>query len=192
MHFQRKTEKTTQSKHKNAASGRKMRFPCLLGRTTRAKGHDECCCKSVESNNYSATWKTGRSTELIYAWECDAFNYQQLLRVALFLFQCISLSLSLSVFLSHSLSPSLFLMLHKRHSFGYSRYRLPLVRCRQSMTLIFPCLSHIIPLCSPLSLLYPLWSPKSPSMLFRCFFPAPDVHVREAFHVPRRHHKLCH
>lgn len=55
MHFQRKTEKTTQSKHKNAASGRKMWFPCLLGKTTRAKGHDECCCKSAESNNYSAT-----------------------------------------------------------------------------------------------------------------------------------------
>lgn len=100
MHFQRKTETTTQSKHKNAASGRKMRFPCLLGKTTRAKGHDVCCCKSAESNNYSATWKIGRSAELIYGWECDAFNYQQLLRVPLFLFQCISLSLSLCFFLT--------------------------------------------------------------------------------------------
>lgn len=124
MHFQRKTEKTTQSKHKNATSGRKMRFPCLLGKTTRAKGHDECCCKSAESNNYSATWKTGRSAELIYAWECDAFNYQQLLRVALFLFQCI-ICLSLCVYFSLSFSLSLLLMLHIRHSFGYSQYRRP-------------------------------------------------------------------
>lgn len=74
------------------------------------------------------------------------------------------LSVPLSVFFSHSLSPSLFLMLHIRHSFGYSRYRLPLVRCRQSTTLIFPCLSHIIPLSIPHSLFFILSDLPSPPL----------------------------
>lgn len=74
------------------------------------------------------------------------------------------LSVSLSVFFSHSLSPSLFLMLHKQHSFGYSQYRLPLVRCRQSTTLIFPCLSYIIPLSILHSLFFILSDLPSPPL----------------------------
>lgn len=82
--------------------------------------------------HFSVTWETGRGIATIYARAAVTTTTQGC---------SVSLSLSVSLALSLPLSLSLLrliALLYMPHSFSYSRYRVSLVRCRLSSSLILP------------------------------------------------------
>lgn len=142
--LEKKNKKRRKNKHKVA--GNVLRLPGHLSETSkRAKGHDKCC-KSHEQNPRTLE----KQDEALHQYLCPTAIGLKVVAVPL----PRTLSPSLSTVLTVSLT--LFIpLLYIPHSFGYSRYRVPLVRCRRRLLscLSLSALSPSLTVCLSLFLL---------------------------------------